>query len=502
MPSDHSDSSHSSSSFDSGSSYSSGYNSGSDYDSGSSFFSSSDSDYTPSFDSSDSEAFEGPALFAHEVTHYEMPPERERSNQPSCADGSDMSYLIRSTKHDYIYLPKSGIDDATGKRYEKGYYDEKGSYYKRVIVKKGSDYKTRAECSFCGTQIKLKWKEGALPSCPNCGAALEEILHSSIIEEELQATPKTVLVPAGKDEVANGKVDVIKAPAFSKPGLVGVILLITACAAFLIAILVKSIAMAMGINYTAYNSSPISTHSYDGTYQAAVAETTTKATTVSKPSETTSETSETTYKRWMPGLKPESDYKFGNSIYVEAIGRTCNWDKSGNFYDPKTDCYFWFNTNVRPAIWQYWYEGISSDFGDYGWMEYDFYEKVWYIETSKGKWEVLPDKYDTSKLWHFEDNYSGKYKGKNKIYVNELRRHCEFYPTEGCYFDPYTGCHFYYDSFTGGGTWFYWFQDLHNDQGLGWLKYENGWQFYKDGKWFKTDLYYMSDCWHIMSEPR
>lgn len=89
-------------------------------------------------------------------------------------------------------------------------------------------------------------------------------------------------------------------------------------------------------------------------------------------------------------------------IYVEEIGRTCKWDRySESYYDVVTDCYFWYNDTVDYPDWQYWYEGISSNYGDYGWMEYDSGEDRWYIEVDHGEWIVLPSEYLSERLWHF-----------------------------------------------------------------------------------------------------
>ncbi|MCR5478119.1 MAG: hypothetical protein K6E92_10960 [Lachnospiraceae bacterium] len=99
-----------------------------------------------------------------------------------------------------------------------------------------------------------------------------------------------------------------------------------------------------------------------------------------------------------------TDSGITNPLYVEAIGRDCYLDGE-NYYDPETDCWFWYNEDLSPGQWQYWYEGISSDYGDYGWMEYDDAEGKWYIEISDGQWIALPDRYDTSGLWHFPDAY-------------------------------------------------------------------------------------------------
>ena len=77
------------------------------------------------------------------------------------------------------------------------------------------------------------------------------------------------------------------------------------------------------------------------------------------------------------------------------------WDESADsFYDQETDCWLWYNTDVEPPLWQYWYEGISSDFGDYGWMEHD--SDGWFIEASYGNWIELPEEYDTGSLWYIE----------------------------------------------------------------------------------------------------
>ncbi len=97
-----------------------------------------------------------------------------------------------------------------------------------------------------------------------------------------------------------------------------------------------------------------------------------------------------------------------NSVYVDEIGRTCYRD-GADWYDSETECWFYYNDDESPYQWQYWYEGISSDYGDYGWMEYDMGEGAWYIETDDGNWVHLPDSYDTSKLWHMTDEYTDSY---------------------------------------------------------------------------------------------
>ena len=106
----------------------------------------------------------------------------------------------------------------------------------------------------------------------------------------------------------------------------------------------------------------------------------------------------------------EDDSYKPDSVYVSEIGRECKLDGE-DYYDEESKCWFWFNDEVSPAQWQYWYEGISDDYGDYGWMEYDDTENVWYIETSRDNWQTITiESKDEERVWHFDDAY------KNDIY--------------------------------------------------------------------------------------
>ena len=92
----------------------------------------------------------------------------------------------------------------------------------------------------------------------------------------------------------------------------------------------------------------------------------------------------------------------GYSLSQIPADKELVWDdEAESFYDEDSDCWLWYNTDVEPAVWQYWYEGISSDFGDYGWMEHD--SDGWFIEASYGNWIALPEEYDTSTLWYIKE---------------------------------------------------------------------------------------------------
>ena len=199
------------------------------------------------------------------------------------------------------------------------------------------------ECSRCGAVFKDK-----LTKCPNCGANLQEVVMHTAMDEEV---PESTYGNGGG-----------MSPR-SKKWLI--IILIIFFGAPITNYLIFLPLQAIGL----------------------------LSNQVQKNVEKTNRTSITTV------VEENED----RSIYIDEIGRTCYWDsESENYYDAKTDCYFWYNREIDPPQWQYWYEGISSDYGDYGWMEYDASEDKWYIEESNENWVELPDSYDTSYLWHTE----------------------------------------------------------------------------------------------------
>lgn len=95
----------------------------------------------------------------------------------------------------------------------------------------------------------------------------------------------------------------------------------------------------------------------------------------------------------------------GNGVYrISAVStpnsKQLQWmDNFESYYDASTDCYIWYNTDVSPHTWQYWYDGISSNY-ESGWMEFD--NGRWYIEMDQGEWERLPSEYSTLSLWYID----------------------------------------------------------------------------------------------------
>ncbi len=94
----------------------------------------------------------------------------------------------------------------------------------------------------------------------------------------------------------------------------------------------------------------------------------------------------------------QNSFSFSSEQFAD---KTLVWDRDADsYYDADSSCWLWCNVDVDPPVWQYWYEGISSDFGDFGWMEHD--SDGWFIEASEGNWIAVPGKYDVSGLWYID----------------------------------------------------------------------------------------------------
>ena len=279
---------------------------------------------------------------------YSSRPVRTRTNQPTGWSTAKHGNCIRYDfrDHDYIYYPHSWTDE-NGNVFREGYYDENGIHYTNIAA---SNVQTTLTCQFCGTKSIWQWQEGTIPVCSNCGGQIKI--------DKIDAAVNNV------SGIRSSKKPLMTALLIGLGIYVGIPLTFTLF--YVVIILFSAFFKLLPIHK---NSST------DQTTRTAVVET----------------------------------QKMPSSVYVKEINRTCYLDGE-DYYDEKTQCWFWYNTDVVPGQWQYWYEGISSDYGDYGWMEYDDDKGIWYIEFSDGKWKKLPDKYDTTDLWHFEN------KNVNELY--------------------------------------------------------------------------------------
>ncbi len=266
--------------------------------------------------------------------------------------------------HDYVYYPTSWYDE-NNTHWKAGYYDEEGNYYSNVAFKQNNGYSTKLKCGYCGNEAMVNWAEGSLPVCNNCGARMEAINSMNMAYDEIAPAP--AYGGYGSSNTVNG---VIK--------FVIVFMIITFLFGFL---------GVAGIFFRACSYSGSSRNNYssdDAGYESSsgyVSNTDIYGTTLY--------------------LQKASDGIYDIVDKDDDYDKALKWDYGEeSYYDKESQCYIWFNTDVSPNLWQYYYIGISDDYPDgYGWMECEGDE--WYIEKRSG-WEVInPSK----NLWHIRNDF-------------------------------------------------------------------------------------------------
>ncbi|MBP9999968.1 MAG: hypothetical protein KBT01_00310 [Clostridiales bacterium] len=218
-------------------------------------------------------------------------------------------------------------------------------------------------CDYCETTLPC-FQANTDNTCPNCGATMRTVERTVAVTKKVEETPKSTGAVETGSSTAEGS---------GKKGGSGRRIILWVVAIYAISQLFSGVT---GIFHDRANS-----NSNNYSYSSGYTSTSGSGNTISVIDDDNIFTSQT------------------NSMYVAELGRNVSWNNEyDSYYDPGTDCYF----VSSDGIWQYWFEGISSDFGDYGWMEYDYDENAWYIEKSNGNWIPLPSKYNSSNLWHFE----------------------------------------------------------------------------------------------------
>ena len=264
----------------------------------------------------------------------------------------------RGRRHDYVFYPVAWTDESTGTSYEKGYYDENGTRYDNVSFEKDGRYENVVcHCPYCEQDSILNLSSEEVNSfslkCPECGAPME---LKSELDQMLEAQ-------TGADyETASSSRSTGRRKPRRLPFLLLIILVIYFIGNFVL--------------------------SDRGTQQGGTLQ--------------------------LAGGAEEDYYNLGDTISLKKSGsnvytltdqggdKELIWNEDyESYYDEDSDCYLWYNVDVDPPIWQYWYEGISSDYGDYGWMEHD--KDGWYIEASQNNWVKLPSRYSTANLWYIAE---------------------------------------------------------------------------------------------------
>ena len=275
--------------------------------------------------------------------------------------GLQPSYHYGS-RHDYVYYPESWVDESTGTSYKKGYYDENGQYYDSVAFQKDGKYENVVcHCPYCGqdTILNLTAEDAAEHhlQCPHCGGPME--IQSELDDYVKQAAGNPPAVdPAEAERQAKKK----------KRRRRWLIALAVLTGLYFYGRKVEKESNAVPQvqpiqQLQIVESSPVSVGS------------------------------------------PVILEKTGQNRYSVSSAKTGDkklvWDSDyDSWYDADTECWLWYNTDVEPAVWQYWVDGISSDYEESGWMEHD--AGGWYIEAYEGEWIELPESYDTSTLWYID----------------------------------------------------------------------------------------------------
>ena len=265
-----------------------------------------------------------------------------------------------------MYYPEDWTDTSTGQSYQAGYYDENGQRYDSVSFQENGQYRNvLCHCPYCGQDTILNLDNTGASAinlqCPHCTAQME---IQSELDEIVQkdSTNQNRSTDSGANTAA---------PKKKRRKTLWIVLAV--------------LAVLYMIGRFSEDRSSGGGYSGSGTGQLQM----------------TQSSSATTYGQTVY-LEKSADGVYRVAADSARADKTITYDREyDSYYDPESDCYLWYNTEVTPAIWQYWYEGISSDYGDYGWMER--YDDGWFIEEAEGRWVKLPERYHTDRLWFIQN---------------------------------------------------------------------------------------------------
>ena len=271
-------------------------------------------------------------------------------------------------RHDYVYYPESWTDQNTGTSYEKGYYDETGQHYDSVAFTNEGKYENVVcRCPYCGqdTILNLTAEDVSMHNlqCPHCGGGMEIV---SELDDYVTQAPENTHSYASEESLKQFRQNPKK-----KKRPWGIIVL-----AVLVLFGIGRVRQRMQEQSDSYTPEVQQVQQID--YPA----------------------DESEILGDEVGLKQTGPNSYALS-FSQTGDKTLVWEEeTSSYYDEESDCWLWYNTYMDPPVWQYWYEGISSEFADSGWMEHD--SDGWFIEESYGNWIELPAEYDSDRLWYIE----------------------------------------------------------------------------------------------------
>ena len=473
---------------------------------------------------------------------------RTRTNQPkgyfSATFSSPVSHYC--VNHNYLYYPSDWTDETSGREYKRGYYDEDGQYYEDVAFRKDGKYRDiLCRCEYCDTVTKLDWTEGGPLICPQCGGSMKII--SAL--DEYTRDPNYDSVRQRNDYVDYADRDRVSAEDGGGDdesdeeviGKIGAVFF----GLFLFLALIVGVGSISDSNTTTSSRSYVQLEylrwdSANNRWLRVDEHGTVIATysSVNNGGENESESEPLTnpeifgevirLKEKAPGVFViTADYDCDRELY---------WiDADENYYDTDSELWAWYNTEVDPPLWQYWYEPISGDFGDCGWMEYE--DGVWFIEASPGDWIEVPEAYDLSPLWHIEgdpapaeEDDTPEELGRQTDPEEELNdlaifgaqihltervpgiwritadgeKTLRWDDSEQSYYDEDSGLWAWYNTDVEPPLWQYWYEPISgNYEGCGWMEYENeAWYIETNHGWWieVPEQYDTSPLWHIETD--
>ena len=439
---------------------------------------------------------------------------RPRVNQPTGYRPS-LHHNIRPithycVHHNYVYYPYDWTDESSGRTYKTGYYDENGEYYQDVVFRTNGTYKNViCKCEYCDTVSKIDWTEGGPLICAQCGGTMKIV---SMLDEYTR-DPNYDSLCQRRDYVDYADADSCRGD-YGDPSYGGYddtpsrntgkykLIFYALLALFLLLPSIHLNSRSSGSSYdynvVVWNGSPEQEPSY--------------AESFSSPSNPELFGTVISLKELSPGVYTITEAGDGS--------RTLVWDEAEqSYFDESSGLWAWYNTDLWPELWQYWYEPISGDYGDYGWMEYE--NGVWYIEAKSGSWIPVPEQYDTSALWHIASEFESELPTQTnpelfgtEIALEELAPGCfrisewdasdktlVWDEEEQSYYDESSGLWAWYNTNVEPPLWQYWYEPISGDyEYYGWMEYEDGVWYIEigDGAWIDLPPQYdSSGLWHI-----
>ncbi|MBQ7971869.1 MAG: hypothetical protein IJ291_00230 [Lachnospiraceae bacterium] len=287
-------------------------------------------------------------------------PRRTNAAFPGTGSFAGTRRFYHCYKHDYMYFDRDFMDE-NGVFRRQGYYDETGAYYENLNLQEYNKTKGYT-CEYCGSSLIVNTETEGIKdvSCQSCGADIDFSKLIPLNEDYLVEETEDVMqmnTPVNQAGSVAGKFALIVFGVFMSIFLVQGIGMIV-MSLFSVGSVFQTLSKAENVHITSNGGTVIVTE--------------VNGDEVTMPAE---------------------------SVYIPEIGRDCDWSNEyQSYYDAHTGCYFVYNDDVDTPETQYWYEGFSDRYGDYGWMAYDESSQTWYVEVDYGEWEAVLD--PPSYFWH------------------------------------------------------------------------------------------------------